>query len=112
MSEGSPNGPVHGDVRCPTCGAWQEWSDACRRCRCDLTLLRCITEAAQTTRQRCLHALRGGRIAEAVRHAHRLRALCPDQSSARLLAVCQLLEGNWLSAATTARIVERRQRDR
>ena len=27
------------NVRCPTCGQWQEWSDSCRRCKCDLLLL-------------------------------------------------------------------------
>ena len=104
MSEGSPDGPAHGDARCPTCGALQEWSDACRRCRCDLTLLRCMSEAAQASRRRCLHAVRAGRSSEAIRHAHRLYAISPDASAARLLAVCHLLQGNWLSATTMTRI--------
>ena len=109
MSEGLSGRSAHGDVRCPTCGALQEWSDACRRCQCDLTLLRRVMQAAQTSRQRCLCALRAGRISEAVRHARRLQALCPDRSSARLLAVCQLLQGNWLAAATMARIADSQQ---
>ena len=93
MSEGSLDNSADGDVRCPTCGAWQDWSDACRRCRCDLTLLRRMAEAIQASRRRCLCALRAGRTSEALHHARRLQALCPDRSAARLLAVCHLLQG-------------------
>lgn len=106
MSEKSLDNSTGGDVRCPTCGAVQEWSDVCRRCRCDLTLLRQVTSAAQASRQRCLHALRGGRFSEALRHARRLHAILPDPSATRLLAVCHLFQGNWPVAAALARIVE------
>ena len=37
-------------MRCPTCRAEQEWSDNCRRCRCDLQLLR---EVEEETGYRC-----------------------------------------------------------
>ena len=56
MSEGSLGNSANSDVRCPTCGAWQDWSDACRRCRCDLTLLWRVAEAVRTSRRHCLCA--------------------------------------------------------
>ena len=102
MSEDSLDISTTGDIRCPTCGAMQEWSDACRRCRCDLTLLRRVTEMVQASRRRCLLALRAGRLSEAIRHARQFYDLCPDQSAARLLAVCYLHQGDWLSAVTMA----------
>lgn len=107
MPADSLDNSAQGDVRCPTCGALQDWSDDCRRCRCDLSLLRRAAEAIPTSRRRCLGALRAGRISEALDHARRLQALSPDRSAAQLLAVCHLLQGSWLSAATLARIVER-----
>ncbi|MGA2032285.1 MAG: hypothetical protein ABSG68_08530 [Thermoguttaceae bacterium] len=102
MSVDSLDRPAGGAVRCPTCGAMQEWSDACRRCRCELALLRQVSDAALSTRRRCLRALHAGHVPEALRHARRLYALCPDQPAARLLAVCHLLQGNWAAAATMA----------
>ncbi|MGD0897493.1 MAG: hypothetical protein ABR915_06625 [Thermoguttaceae bacterium] len=102
MAEISLARPTRGDVRCPTCGAVQEWSDACRRCRCELTLLRHVAEAALTARRRSLRALRGGRLPEALRHARRSCVLCPDPPAAHLLAVCHLLQGNWTAALSMA----------
>jgi hypothetical protein len=95
-----------GAVRCPTCGAWQEWSDACRRCRCELALLRQVSGAALSARRRSLRALHAGRVSEALRHARRLYDYCPDQPAARLLAVCHWLQGNWTAAVSIARIGE------
>jgi hypothetical protein len=104
MSEDTPHPSAGRDVRCPTCGAVQEWSDACRRCRCELTLLRRATAQALANRRRCLRDLQAGRIPEALRHARRLYALCPDRPAARLLAVCHLLHGHWAAAAAAARL--------
>lgn len=106
MGDGSPDSPANGDVRCPTCGARQAWSDACRRCKCDLSLLRRVTDAVGASRRRCLASLRAGRVQEALRHARRLYALCPDRPTARLLAVCHLLQGNWTAAVTMAQIAD------
>ena len=85
-------------MRCPTCGATQAWSDTCRRCKCDLVLLRSVAEACGESRRRCLASLRAGRLAEALRQARRGYALCPDERSSRLLAVCHLVNGNWARA--------------
>ena len=104
MPEGSFDNSANGNVRCPTCGALQEWSDACRRCRCDLILLRRVALAIQSRRRRCRRALQSGRISEALHHARRLQTLCPDPSAARLLTVCHLLQEDWFTAATVARI--------
>ena len=106
IDEASLDRPADGDVRCPTCGARQEWSDACRRCKCELILLRRVTGAVQAGRRQCLRLLRVGRVGEALRHARRLYALSPDRPAARLLAVCHLLQGNWIAAATMAQIAD------
>lgn len=105
MCEVSTDRPTEGDVRCPTCGARQEWSDACRRCKCDLTLLREVAHAVQATRCRCMRLLRAGRVQEALREARRLYVLSPDHATARLLAVCRLLHGDWAAAITAAQNV-------
>ena len=91
-------------MRCPTCGAKQTWSDACRRCKCDLTFLRSAAEASRGHRRRCLLLLRAGRHGEALRQAQRAYALHPDPRSARLLAVCHLLCGHWISALAIAQL--------
>ena len=96
--------PEVGRVRCPTCNATQAWSDTCRRCTCDLTLLGSAHEACAGHRRRCLLFLRTGRLSEALRQAHRCYALCPDERSARLLAVCHLLSGNWTRAIALAQL--------
>jgi hypothetical protein len=90
-------------LRCPTCGAEQEWADQCRRCKCDVTLLGRVARAAQAQRRRCLVLLRAGRVDEALRHAERLHSLTGEPRAARLLAVCRLLDGNWPGALAAAR---------
>jgi len=90
--------------RCPTCGAAQDWSETCRRCKCDLTLLKRATEACRRSRRHCLLHLRAGRIPEALRQARRGYAMQCDESSARLLAVCYLLAGDFREATRMARI--------
>jgi hypothetical protein len=101
--EASLEGPADGELRCPTCGARQEWSDTCRRCKCDLVLLRRVAGAGRACRRQCLRSLRAGRIGEALHHARRLYALFPDRPAARLLAVCHLLRGNWAAALVLSR---------
>jgi hypothetical protein len=95
-------------VRCPTCRAVQEWSDTCRRCRCDLRLLRELADAYRHSRRRCLRELRAGRPREALRSARRCRRLRDDAESRRLLAVCTLLCGDWPAAAALGRDVAAR----
>jgi len=92
-------------MRCPTCRARQTWSDTCRRCKCDLSLLRGAADASRAHRRRCLLLLRAGRHAEALRQAQRAYALAPDPPSARLLAVCHLLCRHWVSATTIAQLL-------
>ncbi len=93
-------------LRCPTCGAKQPWSESCRRCKCDLALLRRVAETWRHDRRRCLQALHAGRIADALRHARRCFQLNPDPSSVRLLAVCHLLGGDWPQSVALAQTAE------
>ena len=93
-------------VRCPTCRALQEWSDTCRRCRCDLRLLRDAAETYRRARRGCLLAIRAGRPRDALRLARRCRRLRDDAATRRLLAVCTLLCGDWPSAAALARAAD------
>lgn len=104
MTVFSQHHATEGRVRCPTCKAQQEWSDACRRCQCNLAFLRSAMDACRRSRRRALLHLRAGRLPEALRHARRACTLSPDQRSMRLLAVCYLLSGNWVQAVFLARM--------
>jgi hypothetical protein len=90
-------------VHCPTCRAAQEWSDTCRRCKCDLRLLRALSASYQNSRTRCLLALRARRPAEALRWARRCWELCADAESRRLVALCALVVGDWPTALAFGR---------
>ena len=45
------------DSRCPTCRNMQPWSDECRRCGTDLTLLRCLAEESAQLQRTLLASL-------------------------------------------------------
>jgi hypothetical protein len=107
MAIGDPGiaGPTAG-LKCPTCGAQQGWTDTCRRCKSDLRLLREALTSYEQHRRSTLRALDAGRLESALRHARRCQELRPSPASHRLLAVCQLLRGDWLEAIDRARAVE------
>ena len=91
------------EMRCPTCGARQgAWVDACRRCKSDLRLLRAALGAYERSWRAALAALDGERYDEAAAHARRCHELRPESEARRLLAVCQLLRGDWFEAAELA----------
>ena len=48
------------EMRCPTCGARPGWADTCRRCKCDLRLLRAAERAYEQHRAECLRLLIAG----------------------------------------------------
>ena len=73
---------------CPTCGARQSATTVeCRRCRCDLTLVLAVRQAARELHWSCLKHLGSGFAAEALHCARRRHELCPDDTSRRLVAV-------------------------
>ncbi len=90
-------------LRCPTCGARQGWSDACRRCKSDLRLLGDAIKDYERHRRSTLLDLDAGRFDTALRHARRCHELRPGPESHRLMAVCQLLRGDWADALQIAR---------
>jgi hypothetical protein len=90
-------------LRCPTCRAVQEWSDTCRRCKCDLRLLRTVSNAYQAARARCLANLRSGAKQLALEASRECCRLWPTPESRRLLAVCALFHGDWPTAVAVAR---------
>ncbi len=98
MAESSSEQIGEAELRCPTCGARQEWSEVCRRCRSDLSLLVTIADAWLRCRSGALEALRTGRPAEAVELARRCHELAPNRRSRRLLALCHLLNQDWPAA--------------
>ena len=86
-------------MRCPTCGAEQDWADSCRRCRCDLRLLRAARASlSHGTGGSALNALEDGRFEIARHHARRSHELLPDAESYRLMALCDLMSERWLDA--------------
>ncbi|MFN0056129.1 MAG: hypothetical protein ACKV0T_28615 [Planctomycetales bacterium] len=90
-------------LRCPTCRASQPWSDTCRRCKCDLKLLRGAATAYDRNRRQCLAALHDGQAPLALRYAHECLRLIPEDESRRLVAVCAVLAGDLATANRLAR---------
>jgi hypothetical protein len=72
-------------MRCPACGARQDWGESCRRCEADLSLLREVRDAAQTERRKCLEAVSQSRLSEARGAAQRAHWLAPSPETRRLL---------------------------
>lgn len=89
-------------MRCPTCRAVQDWSDTCRRCKCDLRLLRAAAAAYVSLRRQCLQNLRENREQAALEQARQCLALRDDLETRRLFAVCELLNGHWDAARACA----------
>jgi len=98
--------PPRDELRCPTCGARQGRADTCRRCKTDLRFLRAAVEAYERHHRDGWHSLKLGRTEQALHHARRCLELQPGAESRQLMAVCQLLRGNWLDALDLARRVE------
>ncbi|HEY2252392.1 MAG TPA: hypothetical protein VGH74_15065 [Planctomycetaceae bacterium] len=96
-----PN-PHPASLRCPTCRAQQAWSDTCRRCKCDLRLLRAADEAYEGHRVQCLIDLRDNRPLSAIACARECDRLRPGDESRKLLAVCALIAGDWATAMSLA----------
>ncbi len=87
---------------CPTCRARQDWTDTCRRCKCDLRLLRAAHEAYERNRAECLAGLQGDKPRSAMFYARQCEMLQPGDESRRLLAVCALVAGDWPTALSLA----------
>lgn len=90
-------------MRCPTCRAEQPWSDTCRRCKCDLRLLRKLAEDFVALRHECLRSLGQNQPAKALEQARGCLALHTDHDTQRLLAVCELVNCNWAPALIIAK---------
>jgi hypothetical protein len=90
-------------MRCPTCRAEQEWSDACRRCQSDLSLFRQTVTATLALRHRVLTELQAGRFPEAQRLAQELVLMNDETANRRLMAVCSLLAEDFDQAARVGR---------
>ena len=87
-----------GELRCPTCGARQAWSDTCRRCKCDLSLVHQVQQRLRTLRRRCLSQLRDQQLGESLDTAKLCCELSAEAANTRLLALCHLLNENWALA--------------
>lgn len=92
-------------MRCPTCGARQAWADTCRRCKCNLRLLRAATEAYARHRRLSLQLLNAGAAELALPHARSCHLLNPGTESNRLMALCYVVQENWNDAVEKARAV-------
>jgi hypothetical protein len=90
-------------MRCPTCRANQPWSDTCRRCKCDLSLVHQMLRHRRTLHRACLNHLRRGNVDNAIQAARQIHQLMASATSRRLLAVCSAIGGD---LATAVRIAE------
>lgn len=110
MTEPTLECTAEDEMRCPTCNAQQAWSDECRRCKCDLSLLRQWRRTSEAERRRCLRQLRAGRPRRALGHARRWAIMVGAAEASRLLGVCLLLCGAWPDACDLAGEAMRRNR--
>jgi hypothetical protein len=93
-------------IRCPTCGALQGWAEVCRRCKCDLRLLRAAVRAYERNRRQCVLLLYAGFSEAALAHARRCHELRPGAESRRLIALGHLVRESWLDALRAAAQVD------
>jgi len=106
--------PSIAELRCPTCGAVQQPSAECRRCRCDLGLLIACLEQEQAAereealqreqaalRRSALRSLSRGDVPAALSAAEQLAGIAPPACGLPLLAVCQSLAKDWPAAERT-----------
>lgn len=70
----------------------------CRRCRCDLQLLREVEEEYMAQRLACLRQFQAGRTDMALAHARQCHQIRPDDAARQLLAVCALTHGEYAAA--------------
>jgi hypothetical protein len=94
--------PEPSSMCCPTCRAKQAWSDTCRRCGSDFTLLRRFAARARWYREQCLLAIHTSDDKTAADYARALYDLTPDASAAKLLAVCLVQIGDFDGARLLA----------
>jgi hypothetical protein len=83
----------------------QDWSDACRRCKCDLRLLREVAGAYRRSYDACLAHLLAGRSHSAWRASNHCYALTASDEARRLNAVSALLDGDWHAAAAQSILI-------
>ncbi len=86
------------EMTCPACRARQTWSDECRRCKCDLSLLHAVYDRGEVARRSCLRAVNEGRYEDALGHAQLHAELNGGQRAIHLLAVCHLICEDWEEA--------------
>ena len=87
-------------IRCPTCHATQHPATECRRCKCDLSLQRMCIEQQLQLRQRILRQIYAGHYPSAAHAAWLLLQLSSDADTLRLVAVTQLLAGDFATAVS------------
>ncbi len=96
--DGEASGREVDGFACPVCGARQTLSEACRRCRADLSLLVGVYSELAAKRARCLALVRQRRLMRATRLAKECLELSHDEPNRRLLATCYLLQGDFAAA--------------
>lgn len=90
-------------LECPTCGAAAQSGPACRRCRSDLRLLQRLEAQRTAELHELAQALANGRWFDALLSAQYIHTLRQDDTSFRMLAVCQLLNKQFAAALDTHR---------
>ena len=90
-------------VQCPTCGAGGQTAAECRRCRTDLRLLHRLEGQRTVEFKELARALADGRWSDALLSAQYIHRLRSDETSFRLLAVCQILNNQLDVACATHR---------
>ena len=85
-------------LTCPVCRATNDTGPGCRRCRADLSLCFAVEEHRDRELAAARSAIVAGRVDEALAHAERAAELRRGPDADRVLAVVQLLAGDFAAA--------------
>ena len=89
---------------CPVCRA-ENAGATCRRCKADLSMLLALDEQREALLASARVAYNQQRVAEACRLAHSANEYRQDAESLRLLAMMQLLQGDFGEAWRAYRVL-------
>jgi hypothetical protein len=85
-------------MRCPVCRAEIAESPQCRRCRADLSLLFTLQAGRNQAMNAAYQCVARNQLGQALAIAGEMDASCRDDDSKRLLALIQLLRGDFAQA--------------
>jgi hypothetical protein len=85
-------------MKCPVCRADNDEKPACRRCKADLTLMWAVEERRGGFLRAAHNCLRLGQYEQALDHLGRVRELRQGADADRLMALVNMMAGDFAEA--------------